>query len=109
MNWSSDKELQKVKNRYRYSQVSEYLKNGDVGSRISKYECYFGWDFFDQFQAKVKAVTKEDVQKVMQKYFNPDQVTVAYQYPKDGGVSRKTNETEESIKDDQVNILSSGI
>jgi zinc protease len=86
----TNEELQKVKNRYTFSQVTNYTKNGDIGSRISLYENYFGSDFIDQFQLNVVNVTEDDIIRVMNKYFNQDQVTIGYAFPKGG----KTTNTE---------------
>lgn len=95
-----DHELQKVKNRYKFSQATNYIKNADIGSRISRYETYFGWDFFNEFDSQVLAVSKENIQKVMKKYFNPDQVTVGYSYPKEGSKKKKTKPSGDSDSDD---------
>ncbi|MBZ0199930.1 MAG: insulinase family protein, partial [Ignavibacteriaceae bacterium] len=82
----SDHELQKVKNRYQFNQVSSYQKNADIGTRMSRYEAYFGYEMLDDFEKRLLAVKKEDIQSVMNKYFQPDMVTVAYAYPKPGAV-----------------------
>lgn len=95
-----DHELQKVKNRYKFTQATNYIKNADIGSRISRYETYFGWDFFNEFDSQMLAVSKENIQKVMNKYFNPDQVTVGYSYPKEGNKKKKTKPSGDSESDD---------
>ncbi|MBP1655676.1 MAG: putative Zn-dependent protease, involved in pqq synthesis (ppqF) [Bacteroidetes bacterium] len=79
-----ERELQKAKNRYRFTQVTEYVKNPDIGSRISRYEAFFGWDFFPEFDRRVKAVTTGQIQAAMQKYLQRHQVTVGYLQPKEG-------------------------
>jgi zinc protease len=94
----NERELQKVKNRYRFTQVTEYVKNPDIGSRLSRYEAFFGWDMFDVFDARIKAVTAPRIQDVMTKYFQRNQVTVGYLQPKAGGkkpVKRSTEEGED--------------
>lgn len=104
----SDKELQKVKNKYKFNQVTEYLKNADIGTRISRYEAYFGWDFFDEFEQRILAVTKEDIQKVMNKYFQPEKVTIAYSYPKEGAQKKKKTDQEsgdEQKPDEDSDVL----
>ena len=80
----SDHEFQKTKNRYKFSQATNYVKNTDIGGRMSRYETYYGWDFYKEFDTRVLAVSKEDVQRVMKKYFSEDKVTIAYGYPKEG-------------------------
>jgi zinc protease len=100
----TDKELQKAKNRYKFSQVSDYMKNGDLGGRISRYECYFGWDFFDVYDSRIKDVKKEDIKRVMNKYFNPDLVTMTYQFPKEGSKIKKQQSVDEDKKSDELNF-----
>ena len=95
-----DHELQKVKNRYKFSQATNYVKNADIGSRISRYETYFGWDFFNEFDSRVLGVSKENIQKVMTKYFNPEQVTVGYSYPKEGAKKKKIKPSGNSDSED---------
>lgn len=87
----ADRELQKAKNRYRFIQVTEYVKNPDIGSRMSRYEAFFGWEFFDTFDARIHGVTADRVQAVMAKYFQRTMVTVGYLEPKPGAAkpSRK--------------------
>lgn len=103
-----DHELQKVKNRYKFSQSTNYIKNVDIGSRISRYETYFGWDFFNEFDNQVLTVRKEDIQRVMTKYFNPEQVTVGYSYPKEGSTKKKNKvnvNSDEENPTDQENLI----
>jgi zinc protease len=100
----SDKELQKAKNRYKFSQVADYMKNGDLCSRISTYECFFGWDYFDVYDSRIKNVNKKDIKRVMNKYFNPDQVTISYQFPKEGSKVKKQQNIDEDKKSDELNL-----
>jgi zinc protease len=100
----SDKELQKAKNRYKYSQVADYMKNGDVGSRVARYECYFGWDYFDVYDSKIKDVKKEDIKRVMNKYFNQDLVTMTYTFPKEGGKNKRQQDVGDDKKSDDLNL-----
>jgi zinc protease len=96
-----DRELQKIKNRYRYNQVTNYIKNADIGSRVSRYEAFFGYEFLDQFEEKINNVTKEDIIRVMNKYFGPEKVTIGYQYPKEGEktIVKKVRSEEEGESD----------
>jgi zinc protease len=80
----NERELQKVKNRYRFTQVTEYVKNPDIGSRMSRYEAFFGWDMLDAFESRIRAVSAARIQDVMAKYFQRNQVTVGYLEPKPG-------------------------
>lgn len=99
----TDHELQKAKNRFRFNQETNYTKNSEIGSRMSSYEAYYGWDYLDEFNCKVQTVSKEDIISVMKKYFNQDQVTIGYAYPKGGGKALK--ETQEEEKSDTQNIF----
>ncbi|MBI5474767.1 MAG: insulinase family protein [Ignavibacteriae bacterium] len=99
----SDHELQKVKNRYTFTQVTEYTKNTDIGTRISRYETYFGWDFFAEFDKRIHNVGKEDVQRVMKKYFSKSGVTVAYGLPKDG--TKKAKRVKPAAEDEEKEPL----
>lgn len=100
----TDHELQKVKNRYKFNQVTNYTKNADIGARVSNYETYFGWDFFFEFDKRMLSVTKEDIKRVMNTYFNPNQVTISYSYPKEGGKTKLSkNEEDEEIKGEDEN------
>lgn len=97
----TDHELKKVKNRYKFNQVTNYTKNADIGSRVSRYEAYFGWDFFSEFDKRMLNVTKEDIRRVMNTYFNPNQVTISYSFPKDGEKPKLNKSTEDEETKDE--------
>lgn len=102
----TDHELQKVKNRFKFTQETSYTKNSDIGSRMSQYEAYYGWDFLTEFQKRVMNVKKEDIINVMKKYFNEDIVTVAYAYPKEGGKRAKAAaQEEEHMESNNINLM----
>lgn len=48
-------------------------------------------------------VTKDDISRVMKKYFNADRVTIAYGYPKEGesSVNKKSNGDEEEAEENK--------
>lgn len=103
-----DNELQKVKNRYRFNQVTGSVKNSDIASRLSRYEAYSGWESQKEFENKIMSVTKEDIQRVMQKYFSEDKVTIGYGLPKEGGKFVKStaeDESDENNAEDYNNYL----
>ncbi len=102
----TDHELQKVKNRYRFNQVTEYTKNLAIGSRISCYEAFFGWDFFDEFDKQLMNVTKEDIQRVMKNHFSEEKVTVGYQYPKGNDKKQKpaTENEKENNEEETIHL-----
>lgn len=99
----TERELEKAKNRFRFDELTGYTKNTDIGSRISLYENYVNYEFIHTFSNRVKAVTREDIQRVMKKYFNPEQVTIAYLYPKHPSVRQeKIKDDEEEINEDAI-------
>lgn len=105
----SERELQRAKNRFRFDELTTYTKNADIGARLSMYENYVSYEFIDTFSNRVKSVTREDIQRVMKKYFNPEQVTVAYLYPKGeptkGVVSDDAEETETESEEEKFDIF----
>lgn len=102
----TDNELQKVKNRFKFAQETSYTKNSDIGSRISQWETYYGWDYLDQYKRKVLEVSKEDIVKVMKKFFDEEIVTVAYAYPKEGGKKvRGVAQEEEPTENNNFNLI----
>ena len=99
----SDHELQKVKNRYRFNQVTGSIKNSDIASRISRYETFAGWESREEFDQRIMRVSKADIQRVMQTYFADEKVTIGYGLPKGGFLSNKNstgNEIEENDNED---------
>ncbi|MGE5399721.1 MAG: M16 family metallopeptidase [Ignavibacteriales bacterium] len=107
----SDRELQKVKNRYKFSEVTSYTKNADIGTRLSRYEAYFNYELMSEFSKRVHAVTKDDIIRVMNKYFSPEMVTIGYSVPKEKGAAKKSTkenagvEKEDDNAADQANLL----
>lgn len=90
----TDYELKRAKNRYKFTEATEYVKNSDIAMRLSLWESYYGWDYYKTFYNSVLNVTAEDIMRVMNKYFNENAVTVGYLLPKE---KKKVEETEEEI------------
>lgn len=102
----TDHELQKVKNRFKFAQETSYIKNSDIGTRMSQYEAYYGWDFLAEFQKRVMEVKKEDIISVMKKYFDEEIVTVAYAYPKEGGKKIKAaSQEDDQMESNNINLM----
>lgn len=102
----TDHELQKVKNVYVYGQAVDYVKNSDIGGRISTYEDYAGYQFIEEFTKRVLAVTKEDVKRVMQSYFSPEKATIVYSYPGNPKAQAPVNADQEGRNDDAPHLKS---
>lgn len=90
----SEYELQKAKNRYKFTQATEYIKNSDIAMRLSTWEAYYGWDYYNNFYEAVLNVKAEDILRVMNKYFNESSVTVGYMVPKEKGIAISVEEEE---------------
>ena len=111
----TDKELQKVINRYTFNELTGSIKNAEIGDKVNRYEAYFGYELKDQFFKKAIATTKEDIMRVMKKYFQQDKVTIGYMYPKDASKVKKVKKGEmpedadqngdKPEKEDLLNIL----
>jgi zinc protease len=96
----SEHDLQRIKNRFTFDQVSEYTKNTQIGGRISTYETYYGLDYLKEYPERYLKVTREDIQRVMKKYFVEENVTISYGFPKNPkGKSAKKESTEEEPDD----------
>ncbi len=71
----SETELVKAKESILNSFVFNFQKPSQTISRLMRYE-YFDYpqDFIFQYQDRVKATTVEDIQRVAQKYLQPEQI-----------------------------------
>ncbi len=96
----TERELQRAKNKFKFDELTTYTKNADIGARLSMYENYVNYEFIDTFSNRIKSVTREDIQRVVKKYFNPEQVTVAYLYPKGSVKQKQINEDTENEFDE---------
>ena len=56
-------------------------KVSGIGGKLSRYETLVGWKYKDKWPEELKAVTKADIQRVMNTYFAPEKVTVGYLLP----------------------------
>ncbi len=94
-----DYDLQKIKNRLIFDELTGDQKASGIGSRIGTYENYFGWERINEWSGLVNAVTAEDVMRVIKKYLQPDGLVVVYSRPaeraKDSPVSPKTDPEED--------------
>lgn len=103
----SDYELQKVKNNLQYEELTTTQKNNEVGSRMSTYEAYQGWDSYEAFKNALMNVTKEDIMEVMKKYFSPEKMTLGLTLP-DKNAS-KSNIKKKSIEENDEEEKNPGI
>ena len=74
----TDAELQRVKNQIMAGTVFEKDSIFYQATQLGKLETVgIGWQVYDEFEDKIKAVTKEQVQAVAKKYLIDDRLTVA--------------------------------
>lgn len=100
----SEKELQRTKNNYRFAEETSIFKNSDIGSRISSWEAYFGYELKEKFDDDVMKVTPDDIMRVMKKYFNPGKATIGLMLPdKQAKQNKETADQEEESDKDGVN------
>lgn len=81
-----DTELQRVKTQLLAQEVFEKDSMSDQATMLGMLESVgLPWQLIDEFPEKIKAVTKEQVQAVVKKYFQPQRLTVAELHPEQIG------------------------
>lgn len=80
-------DLQKIKNRIAFGELTDDQKPGDVGSKMSLYENYVGWHEINTWNDHVAAVSQDDIMRVVKTYLNRETLVVVYSRPaeKDSG------------------------
>ena len=78
-----ERELQKVKNRYAASAFRRMENNFSLMFQLLIAETNRGWEAFNTDPARLQAVTAEDIQRVVGKYFRPENRAVAIYYTKE--------------------------
>ena len=78
-----ERELQKVKNRYAASTFRRMENNFSLMFQLLIAETNRGWEAFNTDPALIQAVTAEDIQRVVGKYFRPENRAVAIYYTKE--------------------------
>src|SRR5207247_3230887 len=81
----SERELQKVKNREAADSFRRVQSNFELMLRLLLAESGRGWRSFNEDPKKIEAVTADDIQRVANRYFKPEQRAVALYYTKKGG------------------------
>jgi predicted Zn-dependent peptidase len=80
----SDRELRKVKNREAADSFRRVQSNFELMLRLLLAENGRGWRSFNEDPKKIEAVTADDVQRVANTYFKPENRAVAVYYTKKG-------------------------
>ena len=77
----SNYEFQKIKNNLRVDELVRDEKVSGIGGSLSRYETLVGWKYKAKWPKELRAVTKADIRRVMNRYFAPEKVTVGYLLP----------------------------
>jgi predicted Zn-dependent peptidase len=77
-----DQELQKVKNQFNASTFRRLQSNFGLMIQLLLADAGRGWKSFNDDPGKIQAVTAEDIQRVANKYFKPENRAVAVYYTK---------------------------
>jgi len=77
----ADYDLQKIKNKLAFKELTGDQYISDVGNRIATYDNYVSWQHINQWDDMVAAVTQEDIMRVANKYFDEDRLVVCYSLP----------------------------
>jgi predicted Zn-dependent peptidase len=83
-----DRELQKVKNQQLASDFRRLRSKTSLMFQLLIYDALGDWENVNKFSDRIQAVTAEDVQRVVKKYFKPENRSVAIYYPKKGSGAR---------------------
>ncbi|MBN1350838.1 insulinase family protein [candidate division KSB1 bacterium] len=107
-NGVTDYEMQQIKNLLAYNEVFENMKISKTGGRISSYETYLDWRFYEEWKEQRKSTTIEDIKRVAVEYIDPEVVTIGYLLP-DGTEAAKISgeipQSEESSDADKFYYL----
>lgn len=79
----TDRELQKIKNQQLAGDFRRLESKSGLMIQLLQYEALGEWQNINRFSERIQAVTAEDVQRVVKKYFTRENRTVGLYYPKD--------------------------
>ena len=77
-----DRELQKVKNQFNAGNFRRLQSNLGLMIQLLLADAGRGWPSFNEDPGKIQAVTADDIQRVANKYFKPENRAVAVYYAK---------------------------
>jgi len=80
----ADYDLQKIKNKLAFSEMTGDQYISEVGDRIATYDNYVSWKHINQWDDMVTAVTQDDIMRVANHYFDEDKLVVCYSMPDSG-------------------------
>lgn len=74
-------DLQKIKNKLTFKEMTGDQYISDVGNRIAVYDNYVGWQYINRWDDMVAAVSGDDIMRVANKYFDEDKQVLCYSRP----------------------------
>ncbi len=77
-----ERELQKIKNRFAADKFRRLQSNFGLMLQLLLADAGRGWQSFNEDPKKIEAVTADDIQRVANKYFKPENRTVGLYYTK---------------------------
>jgi len=96
-----DYDLQKIKNKIRFKEITDDQYISSVGNTIGLYENYIGWGYINKWNQMVTAVTKADIMRVVAEYMHPENMVICYSHPDSTG-SRSDSVTAAQVPADSV-------
>ncbi|MFH1214546.1 MAG: pitrilysin family protein [Candidatus Neomarinimicrobiota bacterium] len=97
-------DLQKIKNRIIYNELTSNQHNDEIGGLIGTYDNFFNWHYINQWNQLVMAVTPDDVMRVVNKYLKTNNFVASYSHPDTTARSRREPIDEEEENETLVPI-----
>lgn len=99
-------DLQKIKNKIRFGELTGDQEISGVGDRIGTYENYIGWEYINRWNEMVQAVTADDIMRVTRTYLRPENLVLCYSSPdtsakeagRSGGASEETEDEPDGME-----------
>jgi len=97
-------DLQKIKNKIAFKELTGEQYISDVGNRIATYDNYVSWRHINRWDDMVAAVTEDDIMRVAQKYFDEDKLVLCYSRPDSiAKVSDSSLKASDDIAEPEIN------
>ncbi|MBN1885081.1 MAG: insulinase family protein [Candidatus Krumholzibacteriota bacterium] len=101
-------DLQKIKNRIRFDEITGDQYTSDVGNRLGLYENYVGWEYINEWTRMVQSVTGEDILRVTGTYLQSDNLVVCYSSPDTTATKTKRSRAADEEAEDDPDGMETG-